>query len=483
MLTRTWSKYQEAIFEFVENGSGNAIVEAVAGSGKSTTIVECAERAKGSVLFLAFNRAIATELNTRGVNARTFHSLANQVVTRDRRSYVVTQNKLQKLINENLTGSRAEMYGAFIIKLVGLGRQTGIGCLVEDTREAWLQLVEHHELEIDKKGATIDTGIELASDLLGWSNKSKLFDYDDMLYFAVRDGLTLPRYDFTFVDEAQDTNAIQRAILRKLMSPGSAARLIAVGDPAQAIYGFRGADSESLNMIAHEFNCVYLPLTVSYRCPTSVVEHARQWVKHIEPAPLAPLGEVISYGTDWKNDIFEPGDLVVCRTTKPIVHLAYQLLRSGKAARIVGREIGQGLISLIKRMDAQNIDDLENSLESFCTRESEKAIAKGNESKSEAIKDRVGTIMVLIADLPEKERTLSKLQQTIEWLFSSKSSVAVVLSTIHRAKGLESDTVFWLNSEKCPAKWARQGWQKQQEENLCYVATTRAKSSLVLIQE
>lgn len=481
MLSRTWSPYQEGIFAFIERGSGNAIVEGVAGCGKSTTIEEGFRRASGHRIVLSFNRAIAEEQKKRGVNASTFHSITYTAVTKDRRSYTVTQNKLHKLVNENLTGSRAEMYGAFITKLVGLGRQVGIGCLVDDTSEAWFELVEHHELEIDKKGATIEMGVELASELLGWSNKSKLFDYDDMLYCAVREGLTLPRYDFIFVDEAQDTNAIQRAILRKIIHPTS--RIVAVGDPAQAIYGFRGADSESLNMIAHEFNCIRLPLTVSYRCPVSVVEHARQWVSHIEPAPLAPAGEVRSLGNKWENDIFGPRDLVVCRTTKPIVHLAYTLLRSGKPARIMGREIGQGLNSLIKRMEVQTLEELESNLEQYCTRESEKAIAKGQESKAEAIKDKVETILTLIHDLPETDRNLTRLQQTIESLFSSKSEAAVVLSTIHRAKGLEADTVYWLNSDECPAKWARRDWQKEQEVNLCYVATTRAKSTLVLIQE
>jgi len=51
------------------------------------------------------------------------------------------------------------------------------------------------------------------------------------------------------------------------------------------------------------------------------------------------------------------------------------------------------------------------------------------------------------------------------------------------SRPLEAHKVFWLNSSKCPAQWARQDWQKQQEENLCYVAATRAKAELVLIEE
>lgn len=480
MLSRTWSAYQEAIFHFVEHGTGNAIVEAVAGSGKSTTLVECSARAKGQSVFLAFNKAIADELKNRNVNARTFHSLTYMPVTKDRGVRNVEQNKLRMLINDRLSGSRAEMYGAFITKLVSIGRQVGIGCLVPDTEQAWLDIIDHHELELDKKGATIEAAVDLASDLLGWSNKAKMVDFDDLLYLAVKDGVSLPRFDFPFVDEAQDTNAIQRAILRKILKPG--ARIVAVGDPAQAIYGFRGADSDSMQLIAEEFACVKLPLTVSYRCPASVVEHAKQWVTHIEAAPGAAVGSVQALQS-WEDSVFQAKDLVVCRTTKPLVKLAYRLLRSGRPARIMGREIGQGLTALIKRMDVYSIEELEESLTKYRTRESEKAIAKGQESKAQSIQDKVETILCLLADLPEKERTLGKLIQTIEKLFSGSYEDAVVLSTIHRAKGLEAETVYWLNSDDCPPSWVRQDWQKQQEVNLCYVATTRAKSSLILIQE
>lgn len=481
MLTRTWSKYQEAIFSFVENGSGNAIIEAVAGAGKSTTLVECAHRAKGSSVFLAFNKAIADELKKRGVNARTFHSLTYAAVTKDRGVRHIEQNKLRMLVNDRLTGSRAEMYGPFVTKLVSLGRQVGIGCLVTDTAQAWTDIIDYHELELDKKGATIETAIEIASDLLGWSNSAKMVDFDDLLYFAVRDGISLPRFDFPFVDEAQDTNAIQRALLRKILSASS--RIVAVGDPAQAIYGFRGADSDSMNLLASEFSCTKLPLTVSYRCPVKVVEFARQWVSHIEAAPGAADGSVESLRGSWSEGTFESGDLVVCRTTAPIVRLAYQLLRSGKPARIMGREIGQGLTALIKRMNVSGIDKLEERLIEYRTREAEKAIAKGQESKAEGIYDKVETILCLLGNLPETERTIGQLTGTIERLFSGTSGSVVVLSTIHRAKGLEAEKVYWLNSDDCPSKWARQEWQKQQEVNLCYVAATRAKASLVLIQE
>jgi superfamily I DNA/RNA helicase len=475
-----FSNYQTAIFDAVGNpAGGNLIIEAVAGSGKTTTIVEAVKRVKGSHIMLAFNKSIATELGSRGVNARTFHSLTYTPVTRFKNARTVEANKLRDLVDANLGDDDAKLYGQFITKLVGLARQAGVGCLIEDMPAEWASLAAHHDMELDSDRADLDTAIDFARKLLTWSNESSVVDFDDLLYIAVKEGISLPKFDFVFVDEAQDTNAIQRAILRKIMKPG--ARIVAVGDPAQAIYGFRGADSNSLNMIAEEFDCARLPLTVSYRCATSIVKFAQKYVTHIEAAPTAPAGSVVSIGDKWTATQFKADELIVCRTTKPLVKMAFTLLKARVPVRIMGRDIGAGLKSLINKMNARGVDALIEKLNAYTLREVEKAIAKNQESKAEAIADKTDTIMFLIDSLTETGRTVPALLALIDSLFADTIG-AVVLATIHKAKGLEADRVYWLNSSQCPSKWARQDWQKQQERNLCYVAITRAKSDLVLIE-
>lgn len=475
---KQWSDYQKRIFNFVSDGVGSAIVEAVAGSGKTTTIVEALKSARGSTIFLAFNKSIAEELKARGVNARTFHSLTYGPVLGSKAAQSVDADKLRKLVQEKWEQSQRELYMSFVIRLVGLGRQIGIGCLVPDSPDVWHSIIEHHDLELEHEAASYAHAVQLASDLLEISCASPSVDFDDLLYLAVRDGISLPKFDFIFVDEAQDTNAIQRAILKKIMKPNS--RLVAVGDPAQAIYGFRGADSDSLDLIAQEFGCQRLPLTVSYRCPTAVIAHAKNWVSHIEPAPNAPAGEVTELGEAWNPDSFAASDLVVCRTTKPLIELAYSLLRAQKPAFIVGKDIGAGMKSLIKKLNAKGIDALMEKLERWRERETEKARVKNQDAKVESINDKADALLVIIGGLSETERTVSGLITAIDKIFSEKAN-ATKLATIHKAKGLEADKVFWLNYHTCPAKWARQNWQKQQERNLCYVATTRAKQSLILI--
>lgn len=477
---RQWSEYQSNLFDFVVNGTGNAIVKAVAGSGKTTTGVEMVKRARGAHIFLAFNKSIATELSARGVNGRTFHSLCFSPVMKHKNANNVDSNKLRTLVRE-LFPTMERKYGQFMQKLVGLARQAGIGAgLAPDTYEEWAALADHHDLEPDQDtGTTMEEGIQLAQELLAASNDSPLVDFDDMLYVAVKDGLTLPKFDFVFVDEAQDTNAIQRALIRKIMKPTT--RLVAVGDPAQAIYGFRGADSDSMGLIAAEFGCVEMPLTVSYRCPKSVVNFAHQWVDYIEAAPGAVDGKVNELDR-WDNKVFAAGDLVVCRTTKPLVALAYRLIRDRIAAHVMGREIGQGLKKLVDKMRAKGVDALVEKLQEHRAREVAKAKAKDDDAKAAAISDKVECVLCIIEGLDENNRTVPALLAAIDDIFSEATG-GVKLATIHKAKGLEADRVFWLNSSKCPAPWATREWQVQQEENLCYVAVTRAKSELFLIEE
>lgn len=504
MADKAWSGYQETIFEFVRSGVGNAIVEAVAGSGKTSTIVECTQRIpRGKTcIMLAFNKTIAEELKNRGVNARTFHSLTYSPVMNSRKTNNVETNKLRMLAKQIFDSDEAFIYGAFISKLVGLARNAGIGCLIPDKEEAWWDLIDHHDLELENERANMATAVEMSRLLLDASNTSNFVDFDDMLYLAVKDGILLPKFDFIFVDEAQDTNAIQRAIIRKICREDS--RVIFVGDPAQAIYGFRGADSDSMAVLAKEFNCTNLPLTISYRCATSIIKEAHRYVKHIEAAPNAPAGDVykvkslkkvvantaaLCAGTSDEatpnapeDRAFTPRDLVVCRTTKPLIALAFQAMRQRVPVKIMGREIGQGLKTIIGKMRANDIDDLVVKLEAWASREIDKAIAKQLDAKVDQLQDKLDAILCLVEGLPEDHRTIPDLLECLESLFNNNTQ-ALTLSTIHKAKGMEADRVWWLNSSLCPSKWAKKDWQQQQEINLCYVAITRAKMTLLYIED
>jgi DNA helicase-2/ATP-dependent DNA helicase PcrA len=478
---RTWSAYQADIFAAIADpASGNRIIRAVAGSGKSTTIVAglLAAPAADTPVFLAFNKSIAEELKAKGVNARTFHSICYTPVTRAFQQRTVDTKKLQTLLKAPSWPQHVRMnYGNAIQRLVGLARNDGIGCLVPDAESFWYSLAERHDISPDTESGSDAEMIAYARRLLAECNASPLLDFDDLLYRAVRDNIPLPRFSLVLVDEAQDTNAIQRAILRKVMTPK--ARLIAVGDEAQAIYGFRGADSDSMQRIADEFNASPMPLSITYRCASAVVKYARQWAA-IEAAPDAAEGTVNSLGSEWRERDFGANDLVVCRTNAPLLALAYRLIRSRVPCHVMGKDIGKGLTSLIERLQGKGIDGLLVKLGDWQDRETAKANARDNDALAASIADKADSIRVLIEGLTENERTVPALCRLIDEMFSGTDGVR--LASIHKAKGLEAGVVWWLNRAACPSKWAKQAWQQQSEINLCYVAATRAKHTLNLIE-
>ena len=479
------SPYQQAIFDFVKTGNGNGIIDAVAGSGKSTTIVEALKFTQGSALFLAFNKSIATALQPRvpaHVQARTFHSLCYNPVLKLTGARAVNQDKIKDIIKRQLGEADQRMYGSFIRKLVGLARQVGIGCLCEDTEEQWMALVEHHGIELESEYADEVEGVAFARKILQTSNKSAEVDFDDMLYFAVLKGARLPAFDWVFVDEAQDTNAIQRAILRKILAHGG--RLIAVGDAVQAIYGFRGADSNALNLLAEEFQpCTRLPLSVTYRCAKTITEYAQDYVEAIQPREGAPEGEVNALELDWKLTDLGQHDIVVCRNTAPLIDLGYQLMRARIPLRILGKDIGEGLAALVRKCDKRGggLEGMLTVLQAWREREVEKAIGKGQEARAEAIDDKASCLTLLAEGLPEAKRSVAELLRVLEELFTDANS-RVTLSTVHKAKGLEAETVWWLGRSLCPSRWAKRDWQQGQERNIMYVAITRAALRLNMIE-
>jgi len=246
-----------------------------------------------------------------------------------------------------------------------------------------------------------------------------------------------------------------------------------------SIYGFRGADSESLTNIAKDFKAVTLPLSISYRCPKSIVKEAQKFVSHIKSSETAPEGTVNDMGTyDAKNmEMFKENDFVVCRNTAPLVRTAFDLIRNKKPAVIVGRDIGKSLITVIERMGARSISDLIDKLSEWKSKETRKILDNNPEASIQKIEERFDCIMVFIqcsgaAAVPD-------VTEAIDNMFSDDNvRKAVRLSTIHKAKGLEADRVIMLDSWLLPSKYAKKDWQKVQENNLSYVAITRSKNFL-----
>ncbi len=508
------SPYQSGFFHWIDKGQGSCVLVAVAGSGKTTSVIEgLAFVPHGqSVILLAFNTAIAKELtervaarfaelskagkhaeaarySTQYVTAKTFHALGFGVIRKYLEKKGVRMgnpdgNKVRALAREYLGADSAEyeMYADYSVKLVGLAKGQGIGCLVPDVDSAWYDLAGHHDLYLDDEKATEERAVTIARELLRRSNDVALkgiLDFDDMLYLVCKWSLRLWQNDWIFVDEAQDTNPVRRALAKLALRPGG--RLVAVGDPCQAIYGFTGASHDAIDLIKHEFNAAELPLTVCYRCATDIVAEAKTIVSHIEAFSGAQKGKVETLKLNEALSHLGAHDAILCRQTAPLIKLAYTLIGQGTACRVMGRDIGVGLVSLVKRAKAKGLEQLETKLEAYREREMAKFTAKGQEQKADAINDRVSSIFTVIESLDENHRTIPALIEAINGLFSDTNG-CLTLGTVHKSKGKEWPTVAILEPELMPSKFARQDWQYQQEKNLMYVAYTRAMSHLIFLQ-
>lgn len=499
--SRTWSPQQLEVFKAVESWDYNGVkepniqVEAVAGSGKTTTLVEACARMRGQVAFCAFNKKIADEIAHRvkdfpHVKAGTFHAFGYAAwrAANPLAKIKVEAGKMRILAAQ--LGQSWELR-KFSTKAVGLAKSAML--LPDSPEEQFRQCFDHHDAwdELDAEEFTETDGIDSVRALLRASivESTVMIDFDDMLYMPLQRNVPFPQYDWVLIDEAQDSNMVRRAVAAKLLKLGG--RILSVGDRHQAIYGFTGADNDALDIISRDFGCVDLPLTTTYRCPKAVVRHAQTFVSHIQAAETAPEGafDTIDELTFWKSEMsnLTRDDAILCRNTKPLISLAFELIRHNIGCHVEGREIGESLIKLVDKFGkARTLDELKDNLEEYKHTEVEKLLQRGQDGMAAGVEDRVDTLLVVIDSLDGRGDPMEvKLKLSI--LFGDtvpgQPSPSLTLSTIHKSKGREWKRVFhWGRSKYCPSRYAKKDWQKQQETNLVYVATTRAMARLVEVE-
>jgi superfamily I DNA/RNA helicase len=487
----TPSIQQQALFQWVETGAGSCVVEAVAGSGKTTSLIEALRRMRGRVFFGAYNKKIAVEIKDRvatlgrnDVFVSTMHAAGFGAWRRVAPKVAVDENKCRNLYRAYFGEEPAAkaLEGA-ALSLVSYAKQAAFDVDRKSTVQDWLKLIDHFDVEVQDEAAAIETASKLLE--LSVAEDVNVIDFDDMIYAPLVHNTKLYQYDWVLIDEAQDTNASRRALALRMR--GRYGRVIAVGDRHQAIYGFTGADHDALDLIAHAVKAKHLPLTVSYRCPRLVIAYAQQFVSHIQAHPTAPEGVVARLPAEAKLlEHAKPGDAILCRFTAPLLSYVYQFVGAGVPAKVEGREIGNGLKQIARRWKVKSFSTLLTRLEGYEEKECKKYRAKEQESRAQAVIDKVTCLRVLIGRVeqtqPGAANPVEALCNEIDTIFGQDvGAEAVLLSTIHKSKGREWNKVLWLQTG--PSKWARQDWEKQQETNLCYVAATRAKRELVLVEQ
>jgi superfamily I DNA/RNA helicase len=305
------------------------------------------------------------------------------------------------------------------------------------------------------------------------------YDFTDMIYLpAIDNGIWFFPQDYVFVDEVQDLNRCQIKIVEKVLkkdriSKKITGRLISVGDFFQGVYGFNAADEKSFEWFEKFQNTKILPLSVSFRCSQNVIREAQKIVPDIKALPDAPDG-IVRDGSVLAEA--QSGDFVLCRTTMPLVKLFFEFLTQKKKAIIKGSDIGVHLIELIGKINT--IEKLVTFWEAELAKFKKDLKADGilnpyEHSGYTALEDKVMTLLFL-AKLTD---SIEGLKNSIKTIFTDEIQ-GIVLSTVHRIKGLESNRVFIIRPDLLPMKNVK-GWQYIQEQNLFYVAITRARLELI----
>jgi hypothetical protein len=170
-------------------------------------------------------------------------------------------------------------------------------------------------------------------------------DFDDQILMPTCFSALFPRFPLVLVDETQDLSELNHAMLKKLVK----GRLIGVGDRLQSIYAFRGAHHLSMDLMQEQFNMTPLELSVTFRCPQSVVREARWRAPNMKWPDWAKEGEVKTIDS-WDAHRVTEQAAIICRNNAPLFAMAIKFLKAGRNCKIVGaNDIGKGLIKTMTK--------------------------------------------------------------------------------------------------------------------------------------
>jgi superfamily I DNA/RNA helicase len=317
--------------------------------------------------------------------------------------------------------------------------------------------------------------IEKVGECLSWATENEPtrevgIDYPDMVFLPLVWNLAARDYDMVVVDERQDMTAAQLDLAMRACS----GRIVLVGDKHQAIYGFRGADVANGEVVADQLGAANLPLTVSWRCEEAIIRDAQRLVPHIQAAPGA--GEGIVDGALFEDmiDTVKPGEFILSRLNAPLVGTTLLLLKCGTRARMAGRDIGQGILRILRRLKIDRttpLSQVDARVNAWGSKERQRFAARGLLTEVARVQDTAGMLQAFIDD----SETTPAMLERIEHLFTDEEGPYVLLSSVHKAKGLEADRV-WILQES----FYRFGVDEE-EQNIEYVAITRAKGHLTKV--
>lgn len=317
-----------------------------------------------------------------------------------------------------------------------------------------------------------------------------LIDFDDQLFYPIYFDIAMPQFDLLAVDECQDLNLVKQLCAYKMSS-----NIIIIGDVHQAIYGFSGADSDAMprmiSTLTVNGGCTQLPLDTTRRCSKAVVAEANRYVPELRAHESNAEGEVLQakqaelasllQSKQRRND----GELmVICSTNAPLTKLAFKLIANSARCFIQGRDIGTSLKSAITKTGQQNVveayikacDEIDKQMD----KESRSKFP--SEDKLELFRDRKTCLGILTSGID----TVDDFVRRVDDLFKDSGKPGDIrLSSGHKSKGLEADHTYILKPERlgCPFNQKNPNQMEiEQAKNLAYVQITRAKDTITYVE-
>lgn len=471
---------QKRVCGVVEQGEGNVLVEAVAGAGKTATLLMAARlTGQKRCIICAYNQSIKEELeetvDSEVAQVKTLHAIGRSLFFQKRSDASVQKGKMfgiaADLASDFENNVRDHKWA--IVDLCERVKQT---CTDPSIHDAVRKMALRYGLDwIPKYAEKVEKGIRRSMEE---ARQDGTIDMEDMIYVPVQLGLAQGRYDWVLVDEAQDLNEAQRRLTRQIC--GDDGRVLYIGDRDQAINGFQGADPKSMDRIEEETNPTTLSLDVSFRCPRDHARKAREFVPRIRSAPGADDGTIEYRSLERIPSTVEAGDLVMARTNKIVLNWCFETaIWSATPAWFSTRKFGEdgGLAEYLKKMiekAASNISGRESLLDGI------------REIEEEANDDLERQCAEGLQGLLEAEGSMGKtpFKKLVDRYFNqSDRENAAIFSTIHRAKGKEASRVGIIRPDLSLAQTGDPDWEQRQEQNLKYVAYTRSTDKLFLFTE
>ena len=486
------SHFQENIINEFKNSDKNIIIQAVPGSGKTTTLLELLKHVdtKKSAIFLAFNKSIVDELSKKITNKQiqvsTIHSLGCKSIFAEKHGKVKINNYkifvLAKSIQEEFVYKRKKRLTMYINNLIDIVNFYRINnCKSYDEID---RLIDYYNIPVFGKESE---DAKLLLDKYFSYNKKHLnsgleieIDFVDMIYMPINYDFELYKYDYIFIDECQDLNICQQLLINKLKHKKT--RFVAVGDKYQCIFNFAGADMSSYDNLMNSENTIQLPLNYSYRCGQNIINKAKKLYDIIEDNPNIHEGEVIELYENFNDiNIIKEGDFVLCRNTMPLIQLYFMLIQEKKKAYIYGSDMGKGVLQIYNIVKGKDVNTIKNNCEKLLSDLYQQLVEQG--VKKPLLHNRYAKLQeqIDIIRFVLKRNKLENVEKVINELFSDNNKTGIRLMTMHKSKGLEADNVFILNDYLCPSKYAKTKEELISEKNLLYVAITRAKKKLYFI--